>query len=259
MLIRILVAFGGACSALCGAAFGQDETAARTARPGTRPVVVEMFLSQACKSSPPASVFLTELSSRPDVVALAWHVDYWDKIAARNVGAWADPFARAAFAERQKAYNERIRGRAMVFTPQAVIDGFISVVGSKRETVEARILDAQFFDEKARPTPPRLEIETSGDKMLRTRIDDVGAPYDALLVKFRRSAITKVGGGDNAGVTFREANVVRDVASLATDHTGPGDFSFDAPADGLDCAVLVQERNHGRIVAARYCNDRTGD
>ncbi len=218
-----------------------------------------MFLSQACKSSPPASAYLTELSARPDVVALTWHVDYWDKVAARNVGAWVDPFARTDFAERQKAYNERIRGRAMVFTPQAVIDGFISVVGSKRETVEARILDAQFFDEKARLTPPFLSVESAENRMIRTRIDNVGAPYDALLVKFRRSATTEVGGGDNAGVTFREANVVRAVSSLAKDHSGPGDFSFSAPGGGLDCAVLVQERNNGRIVAARYCSDRTAD
>jgi hypothetical protein len=254
-----LAALGGACSALCGVALGQDEKEARQAPPATRPVVVEMFLSQACKSSPPASAYLTELSSRPDVVALTWHVDYWDKVAARNVGAWTDPFARSDFAERQKAYNERIRGRAMVFTPQAVIDGFISVVGSKRDAIEARIIDAQFFDEKARPTPPKLEIEPAGRKMLRTRIDDVGAPYDALLVQFRRSATTKVGGGDNAGVTFREVNVVRAVSSLAKDHTGPGDFSFATPGGDFDCAVLVQERNNGRIVAARYCADRTAN
>jgi len=254
--MRNLAAVGGVCAAVCGTALGQDDAAAREARPASRPVVVEMFLSQACKSSPPASAYLTELSSRPDVVALAWHVDYWDKVAARNVGAWADPFARTAFADRQKAYNERIRGRAMVFTPQAVIDGFISVVGSKRESVEARILDAQFFDEKARPAPPELLIESSGNKLLRTRIDNVGAPYDALLVEFRRTATTKVGGGDNAGVTFRETNVVQSVAPLARDHTGAGDFSFTAPGDGLDCAVLVQERNNGRIVAARYCDNR---
>jgi hypothetical protein len=259
VLMKRMAVFGGACSALCGAALGQDGTAAQESRPVSRPVVVEMFLSQACKSSPPASAYLTELSARPDVVALAWHVDYWDKVAARNVGAWVDPFARTDFAERQKTYNERIRGRAMVFTPQAVIDGFISVVGSKRETVEARILDAQVFDEKARATPPRLLIEALGRDKFRTRIDDVGAPYDALLVQFRRAATTEVGGGDNAGVTFRETNVVRAVSSLVRDHTGPGDFSFNAPGDGLDCAVLVQERNNGRIVAARYCSDRTAD
>lgn len=261
MLVKNLAAFSGVCAALCGCALAQDAEAPASGRPAAsgasaaRPVVVEMFLSQSCSSSPPAAELLTDLARRPDVVALAWHVDYWDKFAARKVGPWSDPFARAAFVERQMAYNKRIRGREARMTPQAVIDGFISVAGSSRDAIEARIREAQFIDEKARPTPPRLQIERVGGGIIRTQIDSVGAPYDAIVVSFRRSAVTEVSGGDNAGVTFREANVVRAVEPLASNHEGPGDFSFKAPAKGVDCAVLVQERDHGRIVAARYCDD----
>ncbi len=272
MFVKSLAAAGGACAVICGCALAQAPQGRSPGRPlapavasyDARPVVVEMFLSQSCKSSPPAAAFLAELAGRPDVVALGWHVDYWDKFAAQDVGAWTDPYARAAFAQRQKAYNARIRGRAMMFTPQAVIDGIISVVGSKRETVEARILEAQFYDEKAHATPPLLTIdeegqeegqEEGGSDMLRARIDGVGAPYDALVVSFRRLAVTPIDAGDNAGVTFHEANVVKTVATLASAHEGPGDFSFRAPGEGFDCAVLVQERNQGRIVAARYCAD----
>ena len=223
-----------------------------------RPVVVEMFLSQSCKASPASSDYFYELAARRDVVALSWHVDYWNQLAARRVGAWSDPFARADFSARQKIYNIRIRGRDRVFTPQAVIDGSISVVGSNRALIEQRMSDAQAMDEHARATPPALEVapvaESSDRRIMRVRIDRVGAPYDVYAVAFRRRAVTNVEGGDNAGVTFREANVVTGVNRIAGGQEIGGEFTFEAPSGGHDCAVLVQERNQGRIVAAQYCD-----
>jgi len=252
-----------ACAAVGAAVFGgsalaQTDDAAPERRASAfaeRPVVVETFLSQACSQSPPAASVLHDLSLRPDIVALTWHVDYWDKFPAR-AGPWKDPFAQPDFGARQMAYNRRIRGRAMKMTPQTVIDGVLSVSGSQRGAVEKRILEAKFLDEMSRPTPPSIEIDDAGNGMLRTRIENVGAAYDAVMVSFEYRAVTRVSGGDNAGVTFREANVVRATAPIASGRTGPGQFSFAAPAEGLGCAVLVQERENGRVVAARYCADR---
>lgn len=254
MLRKNLAAVGGVCAVCCAQAeAGETGAGTASARAVPRPVVVEMFVSQACNQSPPAAEVLNALAARPDVVALTWHVDYWDDFPAPGVGAWKDPFARPDFSARQISYNKRIRGRAMKMTPQTVIDGVISVSGSNREAVEKRILEAQFLDEMARPTPPRVDIKDETGDIIRTRIDNVGAPYDAFVVNFKRKAVTKVRAGDNAGVTFREANVVHAVSRIADGHAGPGEFSFEAPPEGLDCAVIVQERGHGRIVAARYC------
>jgi hypothetical protein len=213
-----------------------------------------MFLSQACSASPPAAEIITALAARDDVVALTWHVDYWNSMPAQKVGVWTDPFALPDFGARQIAYNARILRRPAKMTPQAIIDGFISVAGSKPDALDQRILEAQFFDEKARTTPPALDISSDGPKKFRVRIKDVGAPYDAILVNFERKVATPVSGGDNAGLIFREANVVRSVEELGVDQTGAAEFAFDAPAAGRDCAVLVQERNNGRVVAARYCS-----
>jgi hypothetical protein len=231
------------------------EAAPSSPAPISRPVVVEMFLSQACNASPPAAETLTEIARRRDVVALSWHVDYWDHVASPKFGAWPDPFARGAFVDRQMAYNKRIMGRASRITPQTVIDGVIEVRGSQREAIERRIMEAQVHDEHARATPPKLELERRGDDIIRTRILNVGSPYDAAVVSFRRVVVTKIAGGDNAGVVFREANVVRSVTPLITNHDGPAEFTFRRPGKGLDCAVLVQERDAGRVVAARYCAD----
>ena len=49
---------------------------------GERPVVVELFTSQRLfRLCPPADAFLTEMSrGRSDVLPLAFHVTYWDRL-----------------------------------------------------------------------------------------------------------------------------------------------------------------------------------
>ena len=42
--------------------------------------VVELYTSEGCSSCPPADRWLGTLTPRRDVVALAFHVDYWDRL-----------------------------------------------------------------------------------------------------------------------------------------------------------------------------------
>jgi len=259
VFLRNLAALGGACAVIAGFAAAEEEPAARQSRAALgRPVVVEMFLSQSCVQSPPAAALLTRLAGRRDVVALSWHVDYWDSIPGRGVGPWKDPYADPEFAARQLAYNMRFKGRAVKMTPQTVIDGVMTLPGSKGAAVENKIMEAQFLEEMARPTPPLIEVSRQKNGVVRARIENVGAPYDALVVNFQPFVETAIKGGDNNGVVFKEANVVRSVEPLTRGHSGAGEFAFNMPGEGLDCAVIVQERNLGRIVAARYCSDRSG-
>src|SRR5271168_534326 len=67
-----------------------------------RPVVVELYTSQGCSSCPPADALLGELAGRPNVIALAFHVDYWDSIG------WRDRFAIPDAVLRQRRYIEAL-------------------------------------------------------------------------------------------------------------------------------------------------------
>src|SRR5438105_11263765 len=87
------------------------------------PVVIELFTSQGCESCPPADAYLGELARRADVVALAFHVDYWDYIG------WKDPYASSAATARQRGYAAAL-GARVVYTPQMVIQGAAHEVGS---------------------------------------------------------------------------------------------------------------------------------
>ena len=249
-------------SAASVATLAATSAAAAQDRPATppqpvRPVVVEMFLSQACRLSPAAAEALNEFAGQSDVITLAWHVDYYNAVAAEDVGAWVDPFARTAYSERQRVYNEQIRGRRTVFTPQAIINGATSVSGMRREAIERGITESVAT---AHAPAPSLRISRLVDgqgatkrKRFRAAIENMSGAYDAILVTFAPRAITVVSGGDNAGMTFRETNVVTSVTRMAVNGAGPVDADFNAPPKGYSCAVLVQEKNRGRIMAAQYC------
>src|SRR6202041_905429 len=81
-----------------------------------RPTVIELFQSQGCSSCPPAEANVGAISDRPDVLALAFEVDYWDRLG------WKDTFSRPAWTTRQYAYA-RAMGRDGVYTPQVVVNG----------------------------------------------------------------------------------------------------------------------------------------
>lgn len=80
------------------------------------PTVVELYTSEGCSSCPPADRWLSGLRGRSDVLALAFHVDYWDRLG------WPDPFAQPSFTARQWQLARR-DGARQVYTPQVRVDG----------------------------------------------------------------------------------------------------------------------------------------
>ena len=88
--------------------------------------VVELFTSQGCSSCPPADALLRRAGAAPDLIALAYHIDYWDYIG------WPDSFGSKDNSDRQRAYAESW-GSSRVFTPQLIVNGAEGVVGSRRD------------------------------------------------------------------------------------------------------------------------------
>jgi Protein of unknown function (DUF1223)/Branched-chain amino acid ATP-binding cassette transporter len=79
--------------------------------------VIELYTSEGCDSCPPADRWLGGLKLDPaSAVALAFHVDYWDRLG------WQDRFASAAYTRRQ--YEQAGRQREeLVYTPQILLQG----------------------------------------------------------------------------------------------------------------------------------------
>src|SRR5690349_24983827 len=91
--------------------------------------VVELFTSQGCSSCPPADALLAELANDPSLVAISVPIDIWDYLG------WKDTLAIPRNTVRQRAYAQA-RGDGQVYTPQAVVDGSVHVLGSDKLAVE---------------------------------------------------------------------------------------------------------------------------
>ncbi len=156
--------------------------------------VVELFTSQGCSSCPPADALLTSLAERSDVVALAYHVDYWDYIG------WEDTFGDKAYSDRQRDYAKSW-GSSRIFTPQMVINGGKGVIGSKRHDVHRAIESAQL--------PLTVSLQKHND-MLSVTVPADAQQFDATiwLVTYIDRADVSIESGDNAGKTVGYTHVV---------------------------------------------------
>ena len=117
--------------------------------------VLELFTSQGCSSCPPADALLKSMQQRPDIISLAYHVDYWDYIG------WADTFGAKANTDRQRAYATAWSSNN-IYTPELVINGSKDVVGSNKADVDGAIGAASL-------TIP-VALSADGDNML-VRVD----------------------------------------------------------------------------------------
>jgi hypothetical protein len=235
-----------AALAFLSTAFAATAVAGNTpvaATTGPTPVVVELFTSQGCSSCPPADAFLGELARRKDVVALSFHVDYWDYIG------WKDPFASAAATERQRDYG-RALGLHMVYTPQIIVDGRADAVGSDRAAVEGLIAAAAKRD--------RVDIRFSLDEMGRLFVELPNHPLAGMatvwLAVFDTQHKTAVPRGENSGATLSDYNVVREWRRVGNWPGSPVQLPVamapDAAAKHDGCAIIVQLGETGPILAA---------
>ncbi|MDO8975299.1 thioredoxin family protein [Reyranella sp.] len=217
-----------------------------SARPaGEGPWAVELFTSQGCSSCPPADALLGRLSMRPDIVALAFHVDYWDYIG------WRDPFASRETTERQRAYARVLKQR-YVYTPEMVVDGIGHDTGRDRAPIEALLAKAQA--RSPRRATPTLSRSIGGP--LTIKLDTFpleGRTADVTLAIYDRRHTTPVKSGENQGRMIENFNVVRQLERVdrwdgaAKGWTIAGDRI--GPTQGV--AVLVQQADHGPMIG---CN-----
>jgi hypothetical protein len=201
-----------------------------------RPVVVELFTSQGCSSCPPANAYLNDLvRDRSDVLALAFHVTYWDRLG------WKDPFSIEAATERQDRYGHRFGDGS--YTPEIVVDGASSHVGSRRDEVGSAIDAAK----RQSRTATNINLTKDGGQ-LTIEVGAGGGNGKVLLVGFDRDHETAIRRGENGGRTLRESNVVRSVREVG-DWQGKALHISEKFPDGEDAAVIVQAPD-GRIVGA---------
>ncbi len=207
-------------------------------------VVIELYTSQGCSSCPPADAFMGELTKRPGVIGLTFHVNYWDYIG------WKDTFATEDGTQRQESYGQ-VLGQRFVYTPQMVIGGRMHEVGSDREGVDKAIKYVAMHPPKVVPITAR---DHSGNIMVRLPETELEAKAWVWLVRFDSRHDVEIRRGENGGRRLSYFNVVRDINRIAVWTGQATDIPLDIEAmraDGRDgCAILVQAMGYGQILGA---------
>jgi hypothetical protein len=176
------------------------------------------------------------LARRDDVVALGFHIDYWDRLG------WKDPLSSPKGTARQRAYA-RLFGNTQVYTPQLVIEGTREMVGSHREEVLAAVREAR--PEAIAPVAfavDRRSVTIGAAGM-------PGASGTALLVRFVEKRTTQIGAGENARRTADDRNGVEALETLGAWQGKEVTFSVEPPSANHGIAVLVQAAD-GRMLGA---------
>lgn len=208
----------------------------------TGPVVLELFTSQGCSACPPADALLGLLGRREGIIALAFHVPYWDHMG------WRDPFALPVSAQRQRAYARSLKQRS-IYTPQMVVQGAAETIGHDRAAVERLIAAAPRIGTIAvsvlNRTPPVLALRIPA-------LEEPLIEAQLWVVAYLAHQVVHVANGENAGHTLQHAFVVRWASPVARLDAAPAELSLTVPeaerADGI--AVLLHGPRQGPLLAA---------
>ncbi|MFD1327738.1 DUF1223 domain-containing protein [Mycoplana ramosa] len=209
--------------------------------------VVELFTSQGCSSCPKADKALETLIREGDVVALAYHVDYW------NYLGWTDTMSSKENTERQYSYA-RMFGRGSVYTPQAVINGREHVNGGDLTQIRNQL---ESLSTQGRGLSVDVSVIIVQDEM-RIRIGSGQGKANVIIAYFDGEQAVDIEDGENRG---RRVDYWHAVTNIETVGMWEGkETSLVLPANLLNrkgnggCAILLQRMNTadtpGAIVGA---------
>ncbi|NEJ70105.1 DUF1223 domain-containing protein [Rhizobium phaseoli] len=203
------------------------------AEDGTPKGVVELFTAQGCSSCPPADAAFRKLVSQGDVIALAYHVDYW------NYLGWADTLSSKENTERQYGYA-RTMGRSNVYTPQAVVNGRDHLAGADLNGINGK-LDTYSGEGNGLTVP--ISASMRGDE-LEIKIGAGQGKANVVMVYFDKEKTIDVEKGENSGKKISYLHSVTNVETVgmwdgkATSLTLPASVLQRPQLEG--CAILLQ-------------------
>ena len=215
--------------------------------------VVELFTSQGCSSCPAADNILGELAKDPSVIALSMPIDYWDYLG------WKDTLADARFSARQKAYSH-MRGDRDVYTPQAIVNGSVHLIGSDRAGIEGAIGDTKKADSvMSVPVSMTLAGKQISVSVAASGTASAEAQGEVWICSISKAVPISIGRGENSGRQVTYYNVVRNLLKIGDWNGSSGNWTVPLESisrEGVDAAVVyVQDGNRdkpGAMLGAAY-------
>jgi hypothetical protein len=215
-----------------------------------RTALLELYTSEGCDSCPPADRWASGLASRgfssDRLVALAFHVDYW------NYLGWRDPYSKSEYSDRQRTASARNRAR-VVYTPQFLLNGkdyrrarFVDDLDERVKTISRQPAQAGI----------RLRLDAGHGETLHVTGKAWAAARagaHAYLALYENNLSNQVTAGENRGKRLRHDFVVRQLAGPFALSAG-GEASFGHPFP-----LQPAWKTHDLHIAAFVQNESTGD
>jgi hypothetical protein len=207
--------------------------------------LIELFTSQGCSSCPPADELLASVKNNDNVIALSYHVDYWNKLG------WKDPYSDASFSAYQRKYASQLKSG--VYTPQMVINGSSEFVGSRKSSLQ------QSLSNKSSVTAlNKLTVKRSGKVISFSYELDGLTSFDngyALLVLDEHT--TNVTRGENSKRKLKNSNVVLQRVAIdkkAKDRSGAFTIPESTDTDAKYRVAIILQNKDLKVVSAGLSN-----
>ncbi len=171
---------------------------------GQQTAVLELYTSEGCSSCPSADRWLAALVEVPndelDVLALAFHVDYWDYLG------WKDRFGSPRYTSRQRQLGSNNNQRT-IYTPEFFVDG-------KEARGTRKVLDKiRSANNQQAQIQLKLSISKSSDA-LQIELQSVtpaavDKPLQHRYFVYENQLMSDVTRGENSGERLFHQQVVR--------------------------------------------------
>jgi hypothetical protein len=228
--------------ALSAALIGTAMATSSTVSAGEPRAVIELFTSQGCSSCPAADKVLGELSRDPSLVTLSLPVDYWDYLG------WKDTLALHGHSNRERAYADA-RGDREVYTPQAVIDGVVHVLGSDKAAIEGAVARTR-HGASPLTVPVSVTVAEGRVQVNVPAATNAQGTAEVWLCPVTGKAQVVIKRGENNGRTLTYYNVVRRWVKLG-EWTGKAE-SYNVPLASLpDANYSLKDIDHVAVLLQR--------
>lgn len=171
---------------------------------GQQTAVLELYTSEGCSSCPSADRWLAALVELPndelDVLALAFHVDYWDYLG------WKDRFGSPRYTSRQRQLGSNNNQRT-IYTPEFFVDG-------KEARGTRNVLDKiRSANKQQAQIQLKLSISKSSNalqiELQSVTPDAVDKPLRHRYFVYENQLMSDVTRGENSGERLFHQQVVR--------------------------------------------------
>lgn len=224
--------------------------------------LLELYTSEGCSSCPPTDRWVSALPQRGHtpqrVLTLSFHVDYW------NYLGWKDPYAKAAYGERQRSASHRNLAR-FVYTPQLLLDGRDYRRGIFRDDFGERIAA---INHQAPDALIRMTMDANGDQQILHGTVSISGSVtrrtaQTYVAIYENNLVNNVTAGENRDKQLHHDFVVRELfGPFAADAAGKTVIKQNLRQDrswkaaDLNVAVFVQDSVTGKSLQTlnlRWC------